>query len=111
MGDERMKIKGSTDGKSYQLRATCYYDPTDSEGMNCRVPPYSYFFSGGNLKFNGATGSKQTKGFSFYLQIVESEPVETANIITRKYASFRHSSFRSEYGGAQNVPHQSTYRR
>lgn len=85
VGDERMQIKGSTDGKAYQLRATCYYAPPTAfahEGRDIQIPPYSYYFSGGNLKFNGANGSTQSKGFSFYLQIVESEPVETANIIT-----------------------------
>ena len=79
VGAERMKIKGGKDGKTYQLRATCYYDALGSTVGS--VPPYSYYMSGGQLKWNGSTGSKQSKGFSFYLQIVESEPIETVKIV------------------------------
>lgn len=87
VGDERMQIKGSKDGKQYQLRATCYYDPTDPAGMNKKVPAYSYFFQGGNLKFNGSAGSTQSKGFSFYLQIVETEASKTVNILNQVYTN------------------------
>lgn len=87
VGDKRMQIKGSKDGKQYQLRATCYYDPTDPAGMNGKVPAYSYFFQGGNLKFNGAAGSTQSKGFSFYLQIVETEASKTVNILNQVYTN------------------------
>ena len=83
VGDELMQIKGSTDGKQYQLRATCYYDAPGYREE--RVPAYSYFFKDGNLKFNGADGSTQQKGFSFYLQIVESEPLDTVQI-TNQFA-------------------------
>lgn len=85
-GDKRVKIKGSTDGKTYQLRSTCYYNPSDLpdqvDGRTIQIPPYSYYFdASGNMKFNGARGSLQSKGFSFYLQIVELD-TKTANIIT-----------------------------
>ena len=85
-GDKRVKIKGSTDGKTYQLRSTCYYNPSNLpdqvDGRTIQIPPYSYYFdASGNMKFNGARGSLQSKGFSFYLQIVELD-TKTANIIT-----------------------------
>ena len=78
----RMKIKGSTDGKEYELQAVSYYDALGN------VPPYSYFMSGGNLKFNGATGSKQTKGFSFYLRIMEFDQSGSAKVFMGNVADF-----------------------
>lgn len=82
----RMKIKGSTDGKEYELQAVSYYDaPGSTVGS---IPPYSYFMSGGNLKFNGATGSKQTKGFSFYLRIMEFDKTGSAKVFMGNVADF-----------------------
>lgn len=78
----RMKIKGSTDGKEYELQAVSYYDALGN------VPAYSYFMSGGNLKFNGATGSKQTKGFSFYLRIMEFDKTGSAKVFMGNVADF-----------------------
>lgn len=83
----RVTIKGSTDRKEYELQAFSYYDAPGSEVGS--IPPYSYFMSGGNLKFNGATGSKQTKGFSFYLQIWEYEPT---NVEIVKYGTTANSA-------------------
>ena len=80
----RMKIKGSTDGKEYELQAVPYYDPLGTNG----VPPYSYFMSGGNLKFNGAGGSSQSKGFSFYLRIMEYDKSGSAKVFMGNVADF-----------------------
>lgn len=78
----RMKIKGSTDGKEYELQAVSYYDALGN------VPPYSYFMSGGNLKFNGAAGSTQSKGFSFYLRIMEFDKTGSAKVFMGNVADF-----------------------
>ncbi|MBR3122795.1 MAG: hypothetical protein IKH48_01375 [Prevotella sp.] len=78
----RMKIKGSTDGKEYELQAVSYYDALGN------VPPYSYFMSGGNLKFNGAKGSTQSKGFSFYLRIMEFDKTGSAKVFMGNVADF-----------------------
>lgn len=80
----RVKIKGSTDGKEYELQAVPYYDPLGTNG----VPPYSYFMSGGNLKFNGAGGSSQSKGFSFYLRIMEYDKSGSAKVFMGNVADF-----------------------
>lgn len=91
VGDKRMKIKGSQDGKVYQLRYTCYYDPSDLpeqvDGRTIQIPPYSYYFdANGDMKFNAARGSLQRRSFSFYLQIVESDKIDTA-AIANQYAA------------------------
>ena len=78
----RMKIKGSTDGKEYELQAVSYYDALGN------VPAYSYFMSGGNLKFNGAAGSTQSKGFSFYLRIMEFDQSGSAKVFMGNVADF-----------------------
>ena len=78
----RMKIKGSTDGKEYELQAVSYYDALGN------VPPYSYFMSGGNLKFNGAAGSTHSKGFSFYLRIMELDKTGSAKVFMGNVADF-----------------------
>lgn len=85
VGDKRMKVLGSTDGKQYQLRATCFYDPNQDGGLGGQIPKYSYFFSGGNLKFNNAKPTNVSRGFSFYLQIVEFD-TKTVKIVEQGQA-------------------------